>query len=118
MRIPEPDEERPLSWLAILDNTPVRSSDGEEVGTVKEVIGSEVEDIFHGIVVGHGSMANDVLVPAANIASITNKKVETNLNTEEVRALPPYAEQDSFHLGFVGLFSKRLGWTEEGNRRR
>jgi uncharacterized protein YrrD len=117
MRIPEPADERPLSWLAMLENTPVYSSDGEDVGGVKEVIGSEVEDIFHGIAIGHGLMAKDIMIPAANVVSITNKRVDVNLTAEEVRALSPYVEEDSYHLGFVGMFSKRLGWTEEGKRR-
>lgn len=117
MKVPELDDERPLSWLAVLENTPVLSSEGEEVGGVKEVVGSEAEDIFHGLVVAHGRLASDVLIPGANVLSITNKKVETNLGAEEVRALPAYVEEDSYQLGYVGLFSKHLGWTREGRGR-
>jgi uncharacterized protein YrrD len=117
MRIPEPTDERPLSWMALLENTPVYSSDGEEVGGVKEVIGSVEEDIFHGIVIGHGVLARDVLMPAANVKSITNRRVDVDISAEDVRSLPPYVEEDSYHLGFVGMFGKHLGWTEEGKRR-
>jgi hypothetical protein len=113
----EAEEELPSSWLAILENTPVLSAGGEETGRVKEVIGSEEEDIFHGIVITHGTLTSDVLIPGANVVSITNKKVDTNLSAEEVRALPAYVEEDTYHLGYVGRFSKHLGWTREGRGR-
>jgi uncharacterized protein YrrD len=118
MNISESDEERPLSWLAVLENTPVFSSDGQELGMVREMIGSVEEDIFHGVVIGHGLTPTDVLVPAAKVTSITNRRVDVSLSAEEVRALPAHVEEHSYHLGFVGLFSKRLGWTEEGKHRR
>jgi len=114
MRVPDPDEERPVSWLAIFEHTPVYSSDGEHVGGVREVVGSEAEDIFHGLVVDLGVLSRHVLVPAERVGDITNRRVDIKLSGEDIRALPPYAEEDSYQLGFVGMFSKRLGWTGEG----
>ena len=115
MRIPEPEEETPLAWSAILENTPVAVADGTEVGTIREVLGSDTEDIFHGIVVGEGLLSRDVFVPAARVASITNKRITTDLTAEELRELPPYLPEESYHLGFVGFLGRRLGWTEEGH---
>ena len=118
MKIPEGEEERPLSWLAILESTPVVANDGAEVGVVREVLGSQDEDIFHGIVIGHGALGSDVLVPAEKVESITNRKVTVDLDEEAIRALPPYEEHASYQLGFVGLLRKRLGWVREDEQPR
>jgi hypothetical protein len=34
------------------------------------------------------------------------------MSEEELRALPPYQQEDVFRLGIVGLFRKHLGWVE------
>lgn len=113
MRVPEPEEERPLAWSAILADTPVYTADKQEVGIIADVLGAE--DIFHGIVVHAGPEANDVMVPADHVSVITNRRVVTALAPDEFRALPPYREEDSYQLGFVGLLRKHLGWVPEGD---
>ena len=55
MKVPEPEDTQPVSWLTIRAETPVFSVDEQEVGSVHEVLGSEQADIFHGIVVQIGS---------------------------------------------------------------
>jgi uncharacterized protein YrrD len=117
MKVPEPDEERPLAWKAILADTPVCAADGEEVGAVGEVLGSETADIFHGIVVRAGPMGRDVVVPAEHVRSITNVRIETDMSAEELQNLPPYQQDESYKLGFVGLLGQRLGWVEDKNER-
>lgn len=112
MKVPEPDEERPLAWTAILADTPVYSADEEEVGVVKDVVGSE--DIFHGLVLAAGTLASDVLIAADKVTRITNRRIDTSMNAEDIRDLPPYAEEDSYQLGFVGLLGRRIGWVREG----
>lgn len=110
MRTPEPEEERPLAWNAILENTPVYSSDGTDLGGLHEVLGAE--DIFHGLVVRSGPLSSDVFIPADHVGSITNRRIDVLLTDEEVRQLPPYEPEQSYHLGMVGLFRKHLGWVE------
>ncbi|HEX6507302.1 MAG TPA: PRC-barrel domain-containing protein [Chloroflexota bacterium] len=114
MKVPEPENEQPLAWSAVLEETAVYSSDGEEVGVVNEMLGSEDEDIFHGVVVRSGLTGNDVMVPADQVKDITNRRIDIALTAEEVRALSPYQEEDSYRLGFVGLFRRRLGWVRDG----
>lgn len=114
MNIPQGEEERPLAWTAILQETPILASDGMRLGLTREVIGSEAEDIFHGLVLSAGTFGTDVLIPAENVKTISNRQIETNLSIDEVRNLPPYEEQSSFHLGFVGLLGRRLGWVKDG----
>lgn len=117
MKVPEPGDERPLAWKAILENTPVHSANGEEIGTVAEVLGSEATDIFHGLVVHTGLLGKDIMVPAAEVRSITNVHIETDLTAEAIRDLPPFQPEESFKLGFVGLLGRHLGWVEDKDER-
>ena len=111
MRMPEDPNERPLAWNAVLDLTPVYSSDGEEVGGVHEVVGAE--DIFHGLVISHGVLGHEVMVPGEVVGTITNRRIDLKLNAEQVRDLPVYEPQASYELGFKGLFGKHLGWIRD-----
>lgn len=106
------DDERPLAWTAILADTPVYAADGTDVGRVEEVVGSVDDDIFHGIQVGVGAEAREVLIPAQEVRSITNRRITVALNAEEVRTLPAYGVAESYELGFTGLMG-RLGWKRE-----
>ncbi len=112
MKVPEPTEERPIAWSAILEDEPVYASNAEEVGVIVDVLGAE--DIFHGIVVRAGPEGNEVMVPAKDVTTITNARVITSLTPEEFRVLPPYQAEASFQLGFVGMLRKHLGWVSEG----
>lgn len=108
MKVPDPGEERPLAWNAILADTPVYSSDGQEVGAVYEVLGAE--DIFHGLVIRSAHTDEDTMIPAEQVRQITNRRVDVGLDAAAVRELPPYREEESFHLGIVGLFRRHVGW--------
>lgn len=116
MRTPEPDDERPLAWTAILEHTPVYASDGQQIGVVDEVLGAE--DIFHGVVVRGGPVGHEILLLADHVSTITNRRVNTNLSPEDIRSLPPYQPEESFKLGVVGRFRKHLGWVDGGDEPR
>jgi len=68
------------------ENTPVRS-DGEQVGTVYDLLGSHEEDIFHGIVVQLKSKGRRVFVPADDVAALTASHVDVSLSAGELGAL-------------------------------
>lgn len=114
MRVPEPEEERPVAWTAVAENTPVLDRDGTEIGPIQEVLGAE--DIFHGIVVRAGPEAQPVMVPAGDVIEITNKRIRINLSPEAVRELPPYQPESSFRLGIVGEIGQQLGWVDDEQR--
>jgi len=116
LKVPEPDEERPLAWTAILADTPVHAKEGREVGTVHDVLGSEQKDIFHGIVVHQGLIGRNVFVPADQVGTITDRRLVISLSEDEVRELPPYEVEHSYTLGFTGLLRKHLGWVEDVGR--
>ena len=46
MNVPSSD---PIGWRGIVYGTRVTTADGVEAGTVREVLGSDGEDIFHGL---------------------------------------------------------------------
>jgi hypothetical protein len=113
VKFPESEEDRPIAWTAILSDTPVYASDGEQVGVVDEVLGSQGEDIFHGIVVRSPGVQHNVAILADKVSGITRSRIDTSLTTQEIRALPVYKEEASYTLGIVGLFRKHLGWKRD-----
>ncbi len=103
-------QEVPIAWTAIFQDTRVYLADGTDAGVVDEVLGAE--DIFHGMVVRTGPLATDKMVPAERVATITNQRIVIDMSAEELRALPPFQQEETFRLGIVGLFRKHLGWVE------
>lgn len=60
----------PVSWLLIEPGWTVYDASGEKIGTVKEVLADERADIFHGVLVARGLLADDEEVLADRIAQI------------------------------------------------
>jgi len=110
------DPEQPIAWRGVPQETPVRSSDGEEVGTLYDVLGSDAEDIFHGIVVHLGRFGHQVFVPADQVSLMTSSHVNVSLTSEEIHALPEHAEDQGYHLGITGLFRRQVGWVKDKDR--
>ncbi len=106
-------EAGPTSWRTIVYGTPVVSSGGERVGTVREVLGSDAEDIFHGVRVALDGGNRDVLVPADDISSLTVDAVTADLSAPELAALPAYDEEATYHLASVGWLRRHLGWVRD-----
>lgn len=101
-----------IAWRAVTYGTPVLSSDGNKVGTVHEMLGSDEEDIFHGIRLA-GDKHRDVMIPSSDIASMNRSAVTTSLSAAEVASLPEYDETATFHLASVGWLRKHLGWKQD-----
>ena len=109
------DMDQPIAWRAVPQDTAVRS-DGQQVGTLYDVLGSDEEDIFHGIVVQLRSGSRRVFVPADDVVLITASHVDVSLNAGEIGALPEHTEERQFELGMVGNLRKHLGWVKERDR--
>jgi hypothetical protein len=101
----------PISWRAIVYGTPVIGSDGAKAGTVREVLGSDEEDIFHGVRVGLDGHP-DVMLSATNISGLTAAAITAEISAAEIHALPPYSETASYHIASVG-WRKHLGWQQD-----
>jgi len=110
------DPDQPIAWMAVPEDTPVRSSDGEIVGTLSDMLGSRQVDVWHGIVVHLGRLGHHVFVPADQVTLLTRSVVGVVLTSTEIHALPVHDEERQFDLGMVGLFRKHLGWKREKDR--
>jgi uncharacterized protein YrrD len=111
-----PNPDQPIAWRAIVEDEPVRSSDGDDVGTVYDVVGSQEDDIFHGIVVHLGRLGHRVLVLADDVSLITAKHVDVGMTSATLHALPKHTDEHTFHLGVGGLFRKHVTWTKDSDR--
>jgi hypothetical protein len=104
----------PVSWRAIVYESPVSTADGQRVGVVREVLGSDADDLFHGIRLGLVKDHRDVMLASDNITSITATGLRTDLTLDQLAALPDYDEQADYHLSVVGhLLWKHLGWRRD-----
>jgi len=109
------DADQPIAWRAAPEDIAVRS-DGQQVGTLYDLLGSHEEDIFHGIVVQLHSGSRRVFVPADDVVLITATHVDVSLSAGELDALPEHTEERQFQLGIVGTFRKHVGWVKEKDR--
>ena len=103
---PTIDPDQPIAWLAVAQDTPVRSADGAEVGRVWDVLASEQEDIFHGIVVHLDSNGNEVFVPADDVILMTPSYLEVSYTSDQLAGLPEHTEQRQAELGWSGRFRR------------
>ena len=103
----------PVGWRGVVYGTPVTAVDGVRIGAVREVLGSDADDIFHGLRVGLGTGHRDVMVPADNVMLMSAARVETDLTRSAIEALPAYDETATYHLASVGWLRKHLGWKKD-----
>ena len=103
----------PIAWRTVVYGTTVISSDGETAGEVREVLGSDADDIFHGLRVTLHGGHRDVMLAADDIESLTATVITSRLTKAELDALPAYDETASYHVAEVGRFRKHLGWTKD-----
>jgi len=82
--VPDPDE--PVGYLALPKGTPVVSSDGVRVGTVRKVQHHVRERFFDGLVVQTDDGPR--FVDAPEVGSLTRRQVTLEITADEVAALP------------------------------
>jgi len=103
----------PIAWRAIVYGTPVVGPDGRRVGTIREVLGSDADDIFHGLRVRPDGQKRDVMVAADNVTSIAADAIMVGVDRSSVAALPDFDEPATYHLSSVGWLRHHLGWKED-----
>ena len=103
----------PIGWRGIVYGTQVMTVDGIRAGTVREVLGSDADDIFHGLRVGLAGGHRDVMVSADNVTSLSTDAIRTDLSRSALEELPAYDEVASYHLASVGWLRKHLGWKKD-----
>jgi hypothetical protein len=86
----------PISYLGLEPNTPVFSSDGDQVGVVDHVLEDDREDVFDGIVIAHHPEHHHLLrhedphtfADRDLIAAIHERGVTLNISTDDAAQLP------------------------------
>ena len=117
-----PDD--PISWRAIGKDAPVYAVDGSLVGHVDELLGSDSEDVFHGIVLLLlRESTHKVAVASDDITSISRQGLVCSWTPQELALQPQHTEEHSYTLGwkkasFVyrhlpGQHPDQPTWTEE-----
>jgi hypothetical protein len=86
--LPGPDD--PVAWSYVPAETLVVGPNGEDLGRVAAMLGTETEGIFHGVAVTpYGDGATRV-VPADAVTSLTSSKVQIAWTAEQLAAAEPY----------------------------
>ncbi len=106
-------DDQPVAWRAIVYDSPVLAAGGARVGVIREVLGSDAEDVFHGLRVELDDGGRHVLLLADDVSLITPSHIETGLSSDAVARLPEYRETDTYHLASVGWLRRHLGWKKD-----
>jgi hypothetical protein len=80
--LPGPDD--PVAWNYVEADTLVVGSDGEELGRVAAMLGTETEGIFHGVAVNPYSGGPTRVVPADAVSGLTPSRVEISLDADQL----------------------------------
>ena len=76
----------PVAWKVIEHGWAVVDDEGEDVGKVHEVLGDPNADIFNGLVIHTGLLANKY-VPSELVGEITEGRVLLLRSKDEIEAL-------------------------------
>ena len=106
-------DSQPIAWRSVVYATPVVSSDGQTVGEVREILGSDADDIFHGLRVELRAGHREVMLASDDVESLTTTEVSSRLTKADLESLPAYDETASYHVASVGTFRKHLGWKKD-----
>jgi hypothetical protein len=82
----------PVSWFVIEAGWKVVDAEGEDVGSVDEVVGDSGDDIFNGLSVSTGLLGRPVYVPSEQVGQITQGRVELKLTKDQVHHLDEFEE--------------------------
>jgi hypothetical protein len=91
-------EDHAISFYDLRRGTPVVSTDGVQVGTVRKALNNVREDIFDGIVID--TEAGRRFVDAPEVGRMTHAAVSLTITAAEAAALPE-------HPGLLGAFEHR-----------
>ena len=88
----------PVSWKVIEPGWSVVAADGEELGTVHEVLGDSNADIFNGLSVSPGLLRSSRYVESEQVEEIVEGRVRLAVTAaafdelDEAGPVPPSAE--------------------------
>ena len=77
----------PVSWFVVEPGWKIVAADGDEVGTVHELLGDPERDIFDGITVSTGALTKPTYVPSEQVGEIREGEVHLALTGEQFAKL-------------------------------
>lgn len=86
--LPGPDD--PVAWSYVEADTLVVGPNGEELGRVAAMLGTETEGIFHGVAVTPYRDGATREVPADAVTRLTSAKVEIAYDADRLAAAEEY----------------------------
>ena len=82
----------PVSWFLIEPGWKVVDANGEDVGSVDEIVGDTGADIFNGLSIATGLLRGPRYVPAEAVKTITDGAVQLSLSKDDVKQLDAYEQ--------------------------
>ena len=86
--LPGPDD--PVAWSYVEAETLVVGPEGEDLGRVAAMLGTETEGIFHGVAVTPYGDGRTRMVPADAVQRLTTSRVEIAWGAEQLAAAEEY----------------------------
>jgi hypothetical protein len=93
-----------IGYQLLRRGTAVRSADGIEVGTVRQVLDNAREHIFDGIVIDTPDGGR--FIDAPEVARIYERAVVLTMTAHAVRALPPRGASVADRTGVTGVIRR------------
>lgn len=90
--LPGPDD--PVAWNYVEPGTPVVGPQGDQLGTVDKMVGTD-EGIFHGVAVNANGGGPPKLVPANDVVRLTPARVEVSLDRDAIDRAEEYVEPET-----------------------
>jgi hypothetical protein len=86
--LPGPDD--PVAWSYIEPGTEVVGTNGESLGRVKVMLGTETEGIWHGLALDPPGLGSARIVPADSVRLLTPSQVQVDLSRDQLDALEEF----------------------------
>jgi hypothetical protein len=84
--------EDPVSWFVIEAGWKVVDAQGQEVGSVDEVVGDSSNDIFNGLSISTSLLGRPSYVPSEQVGTITPGRVHLTLTKDQIEHLGEFEE--------------------------
>jgi len=82
----------PVSWFVIEPGWKVVDAQGQDVGSVDEVVGDSNDDIFNGLSISTSLLGRPRYVPSEQVGTITQGRVQLKLTKDQIGHLGEFEE--------------------------
>ena len=82
----------PVSWFVIEPGWKVVDAQGQEIGSVDEVVGDSSDDIFNGLSISTSLLGRPHYVPSEQVGTITQGRVQLKLTKDQIGRLGEFEE--------------------------